>query len=224
METTLYESTWSTQPIYSVDEFVADILCNIASSALCERPDAGTWSKKRDLDSLQPRRLTKSAATGRSANNLEPTIGQAITGILNGNLSLHYVRFLSNTRNEMLVELAFWIGPIPGTRPRRRDAHPLRRGPVQRGAVHGLRDVYRGAERRDVAAAKVVHRLDDGPERRGCLRAADVPIRRVAPDPGRLFEFKPGFLVSEHCAWHGNDKLVDQVQSTERCFQHELAA
>lgn len=137
METALYESTWSTQPIYSVDEFVADILCNIAnsatemsdlgaaSSALCELPDAGgTWTKKRDLDDalqalqpLQPRRLTESAATGRSSNNLEPTIGQAITGILNGDLSLHYVRFLSNTRNEMLVEVAFWIGPTPGTAP-----------------------------------------------------------------------------------------------------------
>lgn len=132
MDTALYEGTWSTQPIYSADEFVADRLCNIANSAsqmadlgaagttLCELPDAGTWSKKRDLDDgllLEPRRLTQSAATGRSANNLEPTIGQAITGILNGNLSLHYVRFLGNTRNEMLVEIAFWIGPIPGTAP-----------------------------------------------------------------------------------------------------------
>lgn len=129
METSLYESTWSTQPIYSVDEFVADILCNIASSAtemtdlsaassaLCTLPDASTSSEKRELDALEPRRLTQSSATGRSRNGLEPTVGQAIAGVLNGDLSLHYVRFLTNERNEMLVELAFWIGPVAGTAP-----------------------------------------------------------------------------------------------------------
>ncbi|KAK9418097.1 putative chitinase [Seiridium unicorne] len=50
---------------------------------------------------------------GRSHNGVEPMITYAVRGVLNGDLSLHYLRWL-NSNNRLILEAAFWMGPTVG--------------------------------------------------------------------------------------------------------------
>ncbi|KAK4233286.1 glycosylhydrolase family 18-9 [Achaetomium macrosporum] len=87
------------------------------TSAFCQVESTSTTRKRQGLD-----------ASGQSSALLAPRIvewlpssagvpdfGTVVQGILNGELSLHYARwvYLRNQGGPML-ELAYWIGPVPG--------------------------------------------------------------------------------------------------------------
>ncbi|KAL7892931.1 hypothetical protein HDV64DRAFT_272901 [Trichoderma sp. TUCIM 5745] len=133
LEDTLYGGRWSSQPIYSPLPFVSDLLCNIANSeqgvqgieeatqALCTIPF--TSDPIGESKSIWPRRLVATTTNDRSANGVEPSVALAIRGILAGDLTLHYLRWIGQPRrgntvpSEIILELAFWIGNTPGVAP-----------------------------------------------------------------------------------------------------------
>ena len=127
------------------EEFTADFLCNLytasaamqefrqARSDLCELPTSG--STKRELvfpandtvGSLLPddlsvqiwkRRFTSFGyPNGRGGR---PHFTTALAGVLNGELSFHYARWLQSTyyrTNEVYLEVAYWIGPTVNVAP-----------------------------------------------------------------------------------------------------------
>ncbi|KAE8361527.1 glycoside hydrolase [Aspergillus caelatus] len=111
---------WIGGPITDVNSLMAGYLCNLeesangleniqnAASLLCE--------SNYDSSSLSARRVTVVSMDDRSENGEEPGISLILSGILNGELSLHYCRWLSAAGRDIL-ELAFWIGPTPGVTP-----------------------------------------------------------------------------------------------------------
>ncbi|KAJ5552097.1 glycoside hydrolase family 18 protein [Penicillium frequentans] len=120
-----YGNAWSGSPLYDVTPLFAQALCDIAESSsgmeslgvasdiLCEVPSTSAVSK-RMLDGV--------SGNLRSANAKQPTILAALQGVVNGDLTFHYMRWLSTDtvryrENEVILELAFWIGPTPGTAP-----------------------------------------------------------------------------------------------------------
>ncbi|KAF5655126.1 glycoside superfamily [Fusarium sp. NRRL 25303] len=124
----LYQGDWTGLPVYDPDVAISGMLCNIAASrlamdsmaaateSLCSfTPDPDVITTKRGL--LEARRLTEITMDDRSRNQVEPSIALALEGILNGDLSLHYMRWLPRRGNEMMLEAAFWIGPVPGQNP-----------------------------------------------------------------------------------------------------------
>lgn len=129
---TLYPNAWTGDPEYATDTLLTDMLCNMAeaanglenlqtdSSILCVSPDddAGTWddlvTTKREISA---RRLDEMVSTARTADGLQPSVSQAIRGVLNGDLSLHYLRWLNPSGAQVILELAFWIGPTAGVAP-----------------------------------------------------------------------------------------------------------
>ncbi|KAL4756308.1 uncharacterized protein BDW70DRAFT_164611 [Aspergillus foveolatus] len=107
--------------IYSPTSTLADELCNIADSSqgldrlyvaseyLCEDPS--------DDSTLSSRTVTVVRTDSRSENNCSPSVMYVLRGILNGDLFLHYLRWLRSTSsagNEVILELAFWMGPTVG--------------------------------------------------------------------------------------------------------------
>ncbi|WZH42206.1 Chitinase [Fusarium acuminatum] len=131
----LYPGGWNGLPVYNPTLVIVETLCNLggsrdalngmalASQALCEIPsdDTGPGSDKRHL--LVPRRLDGFTKEDRSANKVEPSIINAIRGARTGQLSLHYMRWLRSRGpnnappTQVLLEMAFWIGPEPGVDP-----------------------------------------------------------------------------------------------------------
>ncbi|KAE8150988.1 hypothetical protein BDV25DRAFT_129159 [Aspergillus avenaceus] len=125
LRSTLYGSvdSWTGLPIWDPTPVLAGYLCNIAESrhgllsmqaatdVLCAEDDT-------DESSLAARRVTVIGQDGdRSANGVEPTITLAINGVLNGDLSLHYLRWINAQGSQVLLEMAFWIGGEPGVEP-----------------------------------------------------------------------------------------------------------
>ncbi|KAJ5663807.1 glycoside hydrolase family 18 protein [Penicillium longicatenatum] len=121
-----YGDPWTGSPVYSAEPLVAETLCNIAQSSngveglgaaseiLCELPGSSSSASKRAFDGI--------GTTSRSSNGRQPTIYSALRGVVNGDLTFHYARWIqgSTERNgaqEIILELAFWIGPTPGTAP-----------------------------------------------------------------------------------------------------------
>ncbi|GIJ85577.1 hypothetical protein Asppvi_004436 [Aspergillus pseudoviridinutans] len=114
----------STVFLYSPPSTISDELCNIADSAhgldrlefasqyLCDDPSVDS--------TLSSRTVTVVGTTDRSENNCYPSVMYVLNGILNGDLALHYLRwipsYIRNTRriDEVILELAFWMGPTLG--------------------------------------------------------------------------------------------------------------
>lgn len=131
-------------PAVEPDEFVPAFLCNIygigpvmrdvqdARTTLCELDDLVA---KRSFDvavangsspeaegaghALERRRLDQWGTGERSASGEMPTVVQAIRGVLSGELSLHYARWVlpNPARPDFLLEVAYWIGPQVGVPP-----------------------------------------------------------------------------------------------------------
>ncbi|KAF7165321.1 hypothetical protein CNMCM5623_009526 [Aspergillus felis] len=123
MRTSFYGSagSWSGSFLYSPASTLSDELCNIADSAhgldrlnvaseyLCDDPSEDS--------TLSSRTVTVVGTEDRSENNCSPSVMYVLRGILNGDLTLHYLRWLRSTSsggNEVILELAFWMGPTLG--------------------------------------------------------------------------------------------------------------
>lgn len=134
IEDTLYGGSWSTYPMYTPQALAADVLCNIASSSnglqnvaaasvtLCFEPPEGGEARgfgkqRRGPDGgaheLSERNLVLGSEQDRANSNTQPTVIYALEGVIAGNLSLHYIRWL-NTNNRLTLELAYWMGPQVG--------------------------------------------------------------------------------------------------------------
>ncbi|KAJ4245209.1 hypothetical protein NW762_014079 [Fusarium torreyae] len=132
----MYQGSWSGQPLYPSTLVVVETLCNLgtsrdamdnmafASEALCEIPSSSTGpgSDKRHL--LEARALDEATMGARSGNQVFPSVAEAIRGVLNGQLSLHYMRWLQSRPpsgtgppTQVLLEVGFWIGEDPGDAP-----------------------------------------------------------------------------------------------------------
>ncbi|RAK77744.1 uncharacterized protein BO72DRAFT_477043 [Aspergillus fijiensis CBS 313.89] len=115
---------------YEVRTLLAQTLCDIAESAngleslsaasdaLCEMPTGVSSS----TSTLMRRAIDGVSMDSRSANGDLPTVMAIIKGILAGDLSFHYGRWLrSDPTNagepQVNLELAFWIGPTVGEAP-----------------------------------------------------------------------------------------------------------
>ncbi|PWY73016.1 glycoside hydrolase [Aspergillus heteromorphus CBS 117.55] len=114
------EDIWTGAPIYDANTLMSQTMCDIyvarkgvdnlavASDTLCELPTSSTLSK---------RMLDEASDAARSVNDNQPTVLAAINGVLSGNLAFHYARWLESTSEQVILELAFWIGETPGTTP-----------------------------------------------------------------------------------------------------------
>ncbi|KAK2669844.1 Chitinase II [Fusarium oxysporum f. sp. vasinfectum] len=125
----LYQGDWSGRPVYNPSYVISEALCNLASSrtgmanlsaatrALCEIPsDTDSASSKRHF--LEPRRLNDVILDDRTQDGNQPSVAAALRGVLNGDLSLHYLRWINPAApDDVILEAAFWIGPHPGVRP-----------------------------------------------------------------------------------------------------------
>lgn len=90
---------------------------------------SSTWKREEaDFDDDDPSTMTKEAAlsvrnlepltvAARSANDVLPSIIAVLTGIMNGGLSLQYLRWLNADGNQVILEMAFWIGSTVGVAP-----------------------------------------------------------------------------------------------------------
>lgn len=136
---TLYGDSWSGYPTYSPDTLIADVLCNIADSSeallnmqtategLCvdygegaedDDDDGDTSSEwKREETALSARNLEPLTMAARSANGVLPSIAAVLTGIMNGGLTLHYLRWLAPEGDQVILEMAYWIGSTVGVAP-----------------------------------------------------------------------------------------------------------
>ncbi|KAL2280935.1 hypothetical protein FJTKL_12240 [Diaporthe vaccinii] len=136
---TLYGDSWSGYPTYSPDTLIADVLCNIADSSeallnmqtategLCvdygegaedDDDDGDTSSEwKREETALSVRNLEPLTMAARSANGVLPSIAAVLTGIMNGGLTLHYLRWLAPEGDQVILEMAYWIGSTAGVAP-----------------------------------------------------------------------------------------------------------
>ncbi|KAJ5713893.1 Glycoside hydrolase superfamily [Penicillium malachiteum] len=120
-----YGDPWTGTPVYPANTMVSQMLCDIAESQagieslavandiLYELPLSSSISK-RMLDGISD--------NARSANRLRPTILTVLNGINSGDLTFHYGRWVSTDTlrdgvPEVILELAFWIGPTPGVAP-----------------------------------------------------------------------------------------------------------
>ncbi|KAF5560716.1 glycoside hydrolase superfamily [Fusarium napiforme] len=131
----MYQGDWSGRPLYSPTRVVTEALCDFgesregmdnvaaATDALCDiTSGTSSGSEKRQL--LEPRRFYENSMVNRVGN--EPTIAYALRGVNNGDLSLHYVRWLRSippnsapgyVPTQVMFEVGFWIGPTPGVAP-----------------------------------------------------------------------------------------------------------
>ncbi|PYH48038.1 uncharacterized protein BP01DRAFT_313070, partial [Aspergillus saccharolyticus JOP 1030-1] len=121
-----YGDPWTGSPSWDAESIVSQFLCDIATSAnsiqsmgaassiLCElESTSSSTTSKRTLEEL-----FEDDESTRSANGDQPTILAALRGVVNGDLTFHYARWIQgSTRREVNLELAFWIGPTPGTAP-----------------------------------------------------------------------------------------------------------
>ncbi|EXK25265.1 hypothetical protein FOMG_18061 [Fusarium oxysporum f. sp. melonis 26406] len=125
----MYQGTWSGRPAYSPTLLAERTLCDlaysrlgtenvdIASRSLCTIPyDVSSGPLKR-RHRLQRRKLDEMIMEDRSDTG-QPSVRFVLEGILNGDLSLHYLRWLNpRSSRDIILEAAFWIGPVPGRRP-----------------------------------------------------------------------------------------------------------
>ncbi|KAG7425121.1 Killer toxin subunits alpha/beta [Fusarium oxysporum f. sp. raphani] len=116
-------------PSYDAEAMAASSLCNlrhsrdaldnlsVASQALCEIPGSSvSASSKRDL--LKPRIFDASTMSDRSDDDQLPSVAVALQGILDRELTLHYLRWLRDSdEDEVILEIAFWIGNRVGVTP-----------------------------------------------------------------------------------------------------------
>jgi chitinase len=73
----------------------------------------------RELLDLWKRRLEPFGSTNRGNNDF-PAVRTALQGTLNGDLTIHYARWLRSryiVDREVILEVAYWIGPSVGTAP-----------------------------------------------------------------------------------------------------------
>ncbi|KAH8696452.1 hypothetical protein BGW36DRAFT_381047 [Talaromyces proteolyticus] len=123
---------WSGLPIYSPESLISEALCNIAESAqglqnltsataaLCEIPPSSSGSKRDLFNNFPVRALSEIGVNDRTDDGTQPTAAAAIRGVLDGDLSLHYLRWLDTQGNDgrqVTLEVAFWIGPQVGVAP-----------------------------------------------------------------------------------------------------------
>ncbi|KAL6229180.1 hypothetical protein BDW75DRAFT_245961 [Aspergillus navahoensis] len=127
---------WTGTPVYDAQPLVANYLCDIAnsrggveslgtaSSVLCElfEDDDDNLSRKRTLTELiedeQLEYFNGISDNARSENGDQPSILTALQGVVNGDLTFHYARWIrGDAREDVILELAFWNGPEPGTAP-----------------------------------------------------------------------------------------------------------
>ncbi|KNG80015.1 hypothetical protein ANOM_011812 [Aspergillus nomiae NRRL 13137] len=117
--------SWSGTPLYSPNPLLVQTLCNIAEySKGIQRLVAATdvLCLDGDYESTSSSALSTQAVTvlsmdDHSANGNQPTISLIINGILNGELSLHYLRWINARGRQVVLEIAFWIGSTPGVTP-----------------------------------------------------------------------------------------------------------
>ncbi|KAJ5757765.1 uncharacterized protein N7511_006459 [Penicillium nucicola] len=136
MTTMMYggDDIWTGTPSYDSTPMLAQTLCNIADSAtalreiefatdiLCIDPSTGDpVSQSMSNSVISARTITVAGTADRSANECSPTMNLILTGILNGDLSLHYLRWLRATTTDnngnptqVILEVAFWIGAEVG--------------------------------------------------------------------------------------------------------------
>jgi chitinase len=103
-----------------------------ARDALCTIPSGGTpTSDKRHL--LQAR-VIDNINEARQTNQ-PPTSVEVLEGIYNGELSLHYLRWLSSgpRPTQVILEAGYWIGPDPGVRPTDPTLRPRFQDPAHTG-------------------------------------------------------------------------------------------
>ncbi|KAL6229244.1 hypothetical protein BDW75DRAFT_249985 [Aspergillus navahoensis] len=121
-----YQSDWVSTPNYAPATVIADALCSIADSAdglneLALATEVMCEDLENDPDSedaaLARRSLTESCMNDRSSDGVQPTITAALRGVLNGDLSIHYLRWVNAGGTQFLLEIGFWIGPTPGVAP-----------------------------------------------------------------------------------------------------------
>ncbi|RBR15595.1 uncharacterized protein FIESC28_07236 [Fusarium coffeatum] len=116
-------------PSYDPEAMAASSICNlrhsrealdnlsVASEALCQIPGSSeSVSSKRDV--LKPRIFDASTMEDRSQNRQLPSVAVALQGILDRELTLHYLRWLrTRDEEEVILEIAFWIGDQIGVTP-----------------------------------------------------------------------------------------------------------
>ncbi|KAK8131799.1 chitinase [Apiospora sp. TS-2023a] len=144
---TLWPNGYNGEASWEPHSFLADFLCNLqdsrfamnnlagANEVFCEyAPDSRGVIGKRAPDNdfvldqsshrlahrhfaLLPPPMEPDSGRGRNPN--QPTIARALEGVLSGNLSFHYARWIppSARRSDVILELAFWIGPQVGVDP-----------------------------------------------------------------------------------------------------------
>lgn len=122
------------------NDFFANFLCDMegtttgirdrrnVESTLCELPRVSrrTESKRQDVDDPGNEHLgllqARTFGIGNSDRDSRgsPNIRTAFQGVLNGELSLHYARWVENNRvHDIILEIAYWIGPQVGVNPSR---------------------------------------------------------------------------------------------------------
>ncbi|KAK3943074.1 hypothetical protein QBC46DRAFT_447135 [Diplogelasinospora grovesii] len=94
---------------YLPDSASSLFLSDLPSADLLKREPGALskiWARRIDMASMDPRTAT------------EPTVAGVLTGVLNGDLSLHYLRWINYMRgSEVILEVAYWIGPTVGVAP-----------------------------------------------------------------------------------------------------------
>ncbi|KAL3462511.1 hypothetical protein BJX64DRAFT_288200 [Aspergillus heterothallicus] len=122
-------SSWTGYLYYEPEPLIADEFCHIAESSRgLQRIASLSEEICVDLDdlpsgsaALEKRVISVVGTSDRSGNEDQPSITFVINGILNDELSLHYLRWLpfqggrTNTQ-QVILEMAFWLGPIVGVR------------------------------------------------------------------------------------------------------------
>ncbi|KAK2686850.1 hypothetical protein QWA68_014718 [Fusarium oxysporum] len=143
----LYQSDWNGRPRYSGRAVARMALCDLAESreglenlaivpaALCEVPSStGSEAQKRDI---QARTINVNVMTDRGKGGVQPSAAYIFQAIKAGHLSLHYLRWLppSPTSRQVILEVAYWIGPSPGVEDRANSYRNLYRDRSHRNAV-----------------------------------------------------------------------------------------
>ncbi|RFU27961.1 hypothetical protein B7463_g8376, partial [Scytalidium lignicola] len=126
---TLYESSWCGIPQFGPNTLISDYLCNIYTSAngiasldgaalgLCEYVAPSSSLDKRVLADISAWKLSETTTNDHSGDGTQPSIMKALAGIVSGDLTLHYLRWISSGNRQVLLEVAFWIGPQVGVQP-----------------------------------------------------------------------------------------------------------
>ncbi|PCD21124.1 hypothetical protein AU210_016550 [Fusarium oxysporum f. sp. radicis-cucumerinum] len=143
----LYQSDWNGRPRYSGRAVARMALCDLAESreglenlatvpaALCEVPSStGSEAQKRDI---QARTINVNVMTDRGKGGVQPSAAYIFQAIKAGHLSLHYLRWLppSPTSRQVILEVAYWIGPSPGVEDPANSYRNLYRDRSHRNAV-----------------------------------------------------------------------------------------